>query len=113
VFPAQALWHRGVPAEHLDVVLGQGRRCPVLSIAAGGAVRWNVPHRRAWLTRSGPVAGGRGATTRVWRGLAVWQGRRRLVLPGAAVVWRGGAVACSGWLAMLTRHGRVRHIHRF
>ncbi|MCK6490028.1 MAG: hypothetical protein L6R48_17205 [Planctomycetes bacterium] len=92
---------------HLDLVLGRGARCPTLSFRRAGrgwTGGWIAPHRRAWLTRSGPVSGGRGSAQRLWRGPAAWwriPGGWRIALPGAGLALRGKRVECGGWLATM------------
>jgi hypothetical protein len=112
---AQLLRHRGSGALHYDLVLGQGRRCPTLSLVPPPrrwTATWNLPHRRSWLTRAAPLTGGRGVAERIWRGTAQRHGRA-VLLPGAAITWTGARVAITGWLARLPPHGRYRHLHRF
>jgi hypothetical protein len=92
---------------HLDLVLGRGAPCPTLSLRRcphGWSGGWIAPHRRAWLTRSGPVSGGRGGARRLWRGPARWRripGGWRVELPGAWAALRGKRVECGGWLTTI------------
>ncbi|GDY12225.1 hypothetical protein LBMAG53_11030 [Planctomycetota bacterium] len=94
---------------------GFGPNCPTLHLTRR-TWRWQPPHRRRWLTWSGPVSGGRGVATAWWRGLArlisaqptaASQPRQvRLALHDrrrgtAHLDLRPGRVVATGWLRIL------------
>lgn len=98
--PAALLRHRGHGPDHLDLILGSGPRCATLRLARGPhgwQARWLEPHRRRYLGLwRAPLAGGRGAVARRWRGTARWMRRDggwKIVLPGVTtlLVGRGRA----------------------
>lgn len=103
---ASVLLHRGHGRPHLDIVLSRGRACPTLWLA-GASWRWQAPHRRRYLTCSGPVPGGRGRTLRLWSGPARlhrcnlgWKlqlGDSITILSRRGVVLPIGASHCRPW----------------
>lgn len=72
-------YHRGDGAEpHVDIFFEKGTRCATISVVASrfpGRPRahWGKPHRRRYLTYSGPVTGQRGWVDVIWRGRAYWR----------------------------------------
>ncbi|MCS6969705.1 MAG: hypothetical protein RMM29_02330 [Planctomycetota bacterium] len=90
--PAAIARHRGPQPEHLDVFLAAGALCLSLRLAHG---RWQeqAPHRRRYLSYSGPLSAGRGAVAICWRGL----GRLRRTSGGWQLELRRGC-ATARWL---------------
>ena len=73
--PAALLCHRGSGPVHFDLILGRGRRCPTLRLERVRRqlrLSWSAPHRRYYLSYSGPVSGGRGVVARRWYGDVRW-----------------------------------------
>ena len=66
---ACVLHHRGHGAEHQDLIIAGGSRCETLRFERA-YWRWQHPHRRHYLTFSGPVRLDRGTVRQMWQGFA-------------------------------------------
>ncbi len=70
---ASLFLHRGHGALHGDLILGTGARCLTIHLEPGRRgwrLRVGAPHRRRYLTWSGPISQGRGTVTQLWQGFA-------------------------------------------